>query len=558
MRKSVNTFDSLFKFPNKPLGKLSLIRFCLRKVNGQFSLLAISTIFAACITFFVPRAISVIFDEVKDQSISPEIHLYCLVLLFLFLSVFFSKVLRDITFSSIEQKFDRVIQQAIWHRILHVPSNFFLEYSTGDLIERLSSPQKFRISLSRFFLGGLLSAGVATATFASLISIDAYLSSIILMFLVVLLFLTFFCVRIQIPILRAMNNEMGHASNFCIEIFASILVLKSLGAEKSVLQKWKSINDRVLKLYHRKRLIEITLSTYTTAYPIAGLSVIIWYFSSNDELVDASDLATFAISFSLFASAFSNAALVTFRSADLLVSYERIAPLLDELPDILDTRISEAKNLTTITFVNVTLDNPYQSEPILEKCNFSIEKGTCVAISGVVGSGKTSILRLILGLETPSNGQILVNDQPANPHDFQWLRNNCSYVAQNETLLPGTIRENVVGKGTMKKDQEIWSALDRVGLGEEFRDLPMGLDTVSTGSRTGFSTGQIQRLLVARALLSSATILIFDEAINCLDHANRKLIVNELTTENRTIIFASRHSEFLSFFDKSIMLHEPL
>lgn len=185
---------------------------------------------------------------------------------------------------------------------------------------------------------------------------------------------------------------------------------------------------------------------------------------------------------------------------------------------------------------------------VLENVNFTIEAGETIAIVGESGSGKTTIVDLILQLYDPVSGKIFLENHPASDISISHIRQNIAYVDQNNFVLNSTIRKNLLYGLTTQNidDDEIYQALTNANLNEFIDTLPQKLDTIIGHNGAKLSGGQIQRLMIAKAFLKKAPILILDEATSALDNVSEYKIqqtLETLTSSTHTkIIIAHRLS----------------
>lgn len=190
------------------------------------------------------------------------------------------------------------------------------------------------------------------------------------------------------------------------------------------------------------------------------------------------------------------------------------------------------------------------AKPVLRDFSMTAKSGTMVALTGKTGAGKTTFLRLLLGLVKPDSGTIRIADEKYSLDVSEKTRANFVYVPQGGSLFSGTIRENLL-LGDPNADDDILSQVLTIAAADFVFTLPEGLDTVLGQDGGGLSEGQAQRIAIARALLRKGKVLLFDEATSALDTETEKRFLNNLkaSLHDRIAIFITHSEELACFCD---------
>ena len=198
----------------------------------------------------------------------------------------------------------------------------------------------------------------------------------------------------------------------------------------------------------------------------------------------------------------------------------------------------------------------YEGKPVLERFSHDFLPGTFTVLAGPTGAGKSTLTRLMLGLLTPAQGRVqLYSGTRSHAADVN-TRCNFMYVPQGNSLLSGTIRENLRLARQDAGDAELWEALNMAAAGF-VRDLPDGLDTLCGESGTGLSEGQSQRIAVARALLQEGGVMILDEATSALDAETEELLLGNIAARykgRKTVVFISHRPAAAKIADEVVNL----
>ncbi|MBQ6979269.1 MAG: ABC transporter ATP-binding protein [Clostridia bacterium] len=223
---------------------------------------------------------------------------------------------------------------------------------------------------------------------------------------------------------------------------------------------------------------------------------------------------------------------------------------VSEIMNVKDVEVSIAKKDAVkikgdVEFEHVSYKYPNTNQFVIKDLNFSVKKGECIAVVGASGSGKSTIMNLIIGLLRPVDGQILIDGKPLDEYNLSEYRHNISVVPQNSILFSGTIRENITYGLEKYSEEELSAVVEKANLNEFIKDLPNGIDTVIGEHGDKLSGGQKQRITIARALIRNPSILILDEATSALDNISEYHVQQAISSSIRgrtTFIVAHRLS----------------
>lgn len=223
---------------------------------------------------------------------------------------------------------------------------------------------------------------------------------------------------------------------------------------------------------------------------------------------------------------------------------------VSEIMNVKDVEVSIAKKDAVkiegdVEFKHVSYKYPNTNQFVIKDLNFSVKKGECIAVVGASGSGKSTIMNLIIGLLRPVDGQILIDGKPLDEYNLSEYRHNLSVVPQNSILFSGTIRENITYGLEKYSEEELSAVVEKANLNEFIKDLPNGIDTVIGEHGDKLSGGQKQRITIARALIRNPSILILDEATSALDNISEYHVQQAISSSIRgrtTFIVAHRLS----------------
>jgi ATP-binding cassette subfamily B protein RaxB len=302
----------------------------------------------------------------------------------------------------------------------------------------------------------------------------------------------------------------------------------SAGAALQVLQGWRATVTSLLK--SSETIVFVTLAAWFMSvgeYSIGGFVAIGAY----------KDLLAGALS-SVFQLAIRHNAMAIHRiQAGMLLQEDRTGT------DMAGMEVHEGGlRVRDLSFRYGTLDGL-----ALRNANFDLAGGQCLVIKGVSGSGKSTLAKLLTGVVSPSQGQILIDDNPV-----AYPVRGLAAVLQTDRLITGTIRDNVALYRPDVTDSEIWKALEICLCDEFVRDLPMRLHSLVAETMAGLSGGQRQRLMLARAVAGGPKILLLDEATASLDVETEGAIMRNFRQLGMTLVVISHRPEVWNFGDKVI------
>lgn len=209
-----------------------------------------------------------------------------------------------------------------------------------------------------------------------------------------------------------------------------------------------------------------------------------------------------------------------------------------------------------IRFDNVSYAYDNEEQLTINNLSFDFKPGSCTALLGETGAGKTTIVRMILALLKPKSGAITIYNNKVEEQLSPLLRCNLVYVPQGNTLMSGTIRDNLLLGKPDATEEEMKKALKK-SCAEFVMQLPDGIDTICTEKGGGLSEGQAQRIAIARALLRNRPIMIFDESTSALDpETERQLLANILSKKDKTIIFVTHRPAVVEYCDHTLKINK--
>ncbi|HSX14260.1 MAG TPA: ATP-binding cassette domain-containing protein [Chlamydiales bacterium] len=510
-------------------------------------------LFASVIAFIPAFATSLLFRFAIPLSDTALVDYLFFGLTFSAIGVVLFNFLRNFCFLRFSGLADHFAQTALWDRLLKLPPHFFRKFSAGSLFWKMSSidviRQQVRDNASYTILNGV---------FAFLFLLVMFFYSPLLTFMSGLIaalsiVVTYFFMKRNANILSKEATLQESLQSTMVQIVGGIAKLRTTMSEKKAFAHWLAPFTKSKALQKQAQHNQNIVATYAASLPIFSYAMIYFFLI---EVIGVKNLLL--PDFLAFNIAFGSFILAMYPLNDTLISLVAILPywkrskeILYAVPEENTTRTNPGVLTGKIELNEITFGYE-ESQPLLN-LSMTVQPGEFIGIVGPSGSGKSTLLRLLLGFEKPTSGAIYYDDQDLSALNVQFLRKQIGSVLQTSGIMSGTIYENIVGGGTYTPAL-VKSAIELAGFQEDLAAFPMGLHTyLPTGGGT-ISGGQKQRLLLARALIGSPSILILDEATSALDNQTQRMVTKNIDTLKVTRIVVAQRLSTIQHADRIYVL----
>lgn len=350
---------------------------------------------------------------------------------------------------------------------------------------------------------------------------------------------------------KSVQQTEGTTRSFLQESFANMIVVKAFNGEKPFLLKLNELLKENRKYRIKKSVFSVLISfSLYLVFSFGYYGVLVWGASQiASGAITIGTLVYFLQLISILRAPLQNISGVMPKYYSTVASAERLIEL-EELENEKENSTSEVYSFNEIIFKNLTF--AYTNEIVLRDNNFSIKNGTITAITGRSGSGKSTLFKLLLGLFPATAGNLCFDN---TIYIDETTRHMFAYVPQGNMIISGTIRDNISLCDDSISEDEIIKAAKTAAIYDFIISLPNGFDTVLSERGQGLSEGQIQRIAIARALLSNAPIILLDEATSALDEQTETLLLSNLKNlTDKTILFITHRNTSLNVCDKVLYL----
>ena len=459
---------------------------------------------------------------------------------------------RDLMMNRLEIKTSLSVEAAIMMRIMNLPANFFRQYSSGELSSRSGAVNQ----LCTLLLGSVFSTGLTSlASLLYITQIFKYAPALVTPSIIIILAGLAVSVTasvMQIRISRQIMELGAKTSGISFALISGVQKVKLAGAEKRAFARWADSYSQAARYTYNPPVFLLVNSVITTAISLVGTIVI--YFIAVETHVSASQFIAFNSAYGMVAGAFGALTSVALSVAQIKPILEMAEPILKTEPES-----SENKEMVTALKGGIELSNVYfrynDTMPyVVDGMSIRIKAGEYIAIVGKTGCGKSTLVRLLMGFETPERGAIYYDGKDMTKLDLRSLRRRIGTVTQDGSLFQGDIYSNIVISAPNLGLQEAWEAAELAGIADDIRAMPMGMQTIIAEGAGGISGGQKQRLMIARAVAPKPKILIFDEATSALDNRTQKQVSDALDKLKCTRIVIAHRLSTIKYCDRILVL----
>ena len=481
---------------------------------------------------------------------------FFLIILFVLLKGVFMFFTRQ-TVIVVSRKIEYDLKNEIYSKYQELNMSFFNKHNLGDIISRISED----VSKVRMYLGPAILYSM---------NLVILLVFILTRMIIVSPSLTFWAL-LPLPILsisiyyisKSINKkseytqvQLANLTNASQQIISGIKTIKSSVREVYALKYFNDASKKYMK--SQLDLVNINALFFPFMLLIVGSSILLTIWAGSYYNVKIGTIAEFIIYVNMLTWPVTSIGWVTSIIQTAAASQKRINNFLlqkSEPKGIINENLINAN----IKFENVFYNYLETDKTVLKNINIVIQNGKSLGIIGSVGSGKSTIIKLICNFYFPSKGNIYIDDKPIKNLDIKFLRKSISYVPQDDFLFSDTIRNNILFGNSNATQDDIISVLKDVFMYDEVCSFKNGLDTYIGERGVTLSGGQKQRLSIARAILKKSKILLLDDCLSSVDiNTEREILYNIYTKYKKdiTTIIVSNRIHSIMHCDNIIVLEK--
>lgn len=448
------------------------------------------------------------------------------------------------------------MQQRMLDRILRSEWHGKEKRHSGDIINRLESDVNTVVNFLTETMPNTLSVlAMFFGAFFYLFSMDKFLAIAIVIMLPIFLGFSRIYIGQMRRLTRLVRDSDSKVQSVLQETVQNRMLIKTLESDDAMVDKLEDTQSELRQnVIKRTRFRLYTNFVINFGFAFGYLFAFLWAaLRMLDHTLTFGGMTAFLQLVNRIQGPARNLTALIPSFVGVFTAAERLMELeenpLEEQGEPIEIDAPCGIKLTDVSYAYDDAD-----EYVINHLNYDFYPGSCTAILGETGAGKTTLIRLILALLHPTRGKVEIYNANKKNELSPRLRCNFVYVPQGNTLLSGTIRDNLRLGNLNATDEDMYDALHEA-CADFVKDLPDGLETQCSESGGGLSEGQAQRITIARALLRNRNIMLFDEATSALDpETEKQLLKNILANHDKTVIFITHRPAVVDYCDQTLKI----
>lgn len=463
--------------------------------------------------------------------------------------------IRLFSLARIEQLGSTSLEAAMWDRLLRLPIPFFRQFGSGDIIDRTMTMEKLRDLTTKISDSLSVFPLVAASNLTLMLILNWQVTLPVLLVVATGLILLLLVTGKRAEIEHNVLKEEGKFIGLSMEIISNIAKLRVAGAQNRALSRWYHAAAAKARWSFMSQSIDGKIAAVTCAVPTICTLVLFAGTGLGSSPMPLREYLIYNMALAQFVAAMLAMVDLVPDLQLLAPLYNRVRPFLEALPETEQSGVDPGALRGDIEFNSVSYSYDPSGPPVLCDVSFKVRKGEFIAFVGRSGSGKSSLLKLLLGFEKASSGAIFFDGKSLDELDVREVRRQMGVVLQNDKLMPGSVYINIVGSSALTME-DAHEAARMAGLARDIEAMPLGMETVLLEGAGTISGGQKQRLLIARALVRKPRILVFDEATSALDNKTQAEVIESLQQLKSTRIVVAQRLSTVQSADRIYVLEQ--
>ena len=528
--------------PQESMDAKQLFRLILRQITWtDIAWILLATLLITVIGLMTPMVTRILFSRIIPTGEKLLAISMAIMLLSTAVAAYMINIVRNELMDRIGDRMEIFSIHALMSRVLNLPVDFFTGKTAGALASSIMQVKE----LAGIITGSILAPGITVvfsiayviqiASIGHYLALPAFITFLVQVAIIVIS--VYQRVKISSQELEAQTKIQAMA----YESLNGIQRIRLSGSEKRVFSRW--VNEYRHKAYAAFPTV-FPCSFMTEMVVAASLLGTLWVYGVGvRDGMDVGQFAAFLSAYGMVIGGLTSFSTTGKELARIRPILKLAEPILKECPETESDRIVVTQLQGDIEMSHVSFRYEEDEPWILQDMNLKIHEGEYVGIVGKSGCGKSTLIRILMGFETPQEGTVFYDGNDIKTIDPVSLRQKMGTVLQNGQLYNGDIFTNITISAPWLTMKDAWEAAEIAGLADTIREMPLGMHTVIEEGSGGFSGGQKQRLMIARAVAARPRILLFDEATSALDNVTQKTVSDYLDQLHCTrVVIAHRLS----------------
>lgn len=532
----------------------------LRKNISIYKDIIISSLMINIFVLFSPFYIMNIYDRVVPNFAQETLWAMSIGIVIIYVFDFIVKFIRAYYIDIVSKKIDIIISSKIFDKILNMKLANRPKY-TGSFANNIKDFEQIKNFFSSSTIAVLVDLPFAILFLVAIFYISGNIVLVPILFIVLILLYSIIIKKPLFKSIEASNEAIAHKNGILIESLNALETVKSLGASGHLRWKWEETTADISKKALLTKMLTTSISnvnSFLVQFSTVAVVVIGVYEIANNNLTLGGLIAAVILS--------SRAIVPMGQFALLISSYEQAKASYMMLDNIMKLPEEKDENKAAIHKSHISGDIKFrnvsffynENKKTLNNISFDIKRGEKVAIIGKMGSGKSTILKLLMKLYDSNEGEIIVDNVELKQIETADVRKNFAYVSQESILFNGTLKENILYKYPFSDDKTLLKATQKAQLMDFVNAHPQGFD-LNIGERGDtLSGGQKKAVSLARAIVGNYSTLLLDEPTDSMDSSTEARLINDLRDEieDKTVILITHKNSMLQLVDRVIVMDE--
>lgn len=542
-------------FPQRKIKIRDLVKYIIGTIPViTFIEIILLTLVATLVGMLTPRITKIIFSTVLESKELKLLISITVLYICTAISILLISAMKGLVMEKVSVKMDVSVQAATMARVLSLPTSFFREYSSGEITSRAQYINSLCSTIvSTFFSTGL------TSLFSLIYigQIFIYAKELVVPALCITLATIAFSLITSFAQMKISKKKAELSATLfgsTYQIISGVQKIKLSGSEKRVFARWLNQYSELAKLEYNPPKFLLFNGVISTTISLVGTFVMYWFAIQSQ--ISVADYTAFNSAYGMLSGALMSVASIAMTASTIKPIIDMSKPIMDAIPENTGDKQIVTNITGKIELSHISFKYADNAPTVIDDLSLKIEPGQYVAIVGKTGCGKSTLMRLLLGFETPQKGAVYYDDKDISTLDLQSLRRKIGAVTQNGKLFQGDIYSNIIISAPYLSVDDAWKAAEIADIKKDIEEMPMGMHTIISEGSGGISGGQKQRLMIARAVASSPKILMFDEATSALDNITQKKVSNALDHLECTRIVIAHRLSTIKQCDRIIVIDD--